>query len=128
MVFASLKAYPELLSASGGLLVDPAEMRMDTYRFAAIIIGAFAGFVIENRFARFGTHSVKISRRVLRTVIGLIIAVIILLPVSSALYAVIGEDAGRIAKYIILAVVLVGIYPCCFAAVERKLDKKQTGI
>ena len=119
LVYFEWKAYP-MDYVDGILVVDPQEMKTDGFTAVGAWIGFLTGSVIEVRFIRF-TSDGSVLRRVVRSILGFPIPVLVFLVLKKPLYAVTGLLAGHLILYGFLMFYLTAVYPALFTYVEKRI-------
>ena len=76
MIFMCLKNYPVDYDAAGNILMDPKNSVASFTAKAGLLTGIFAALMLEEKFIDFGTDDVKLSRRIVRAVIGAVMLLI----------------------------------------------------
>ena len=76
MIFMCLKNYPVDYDAAGNILMDPKNAVASFTAKAGLLTGIFAALMLEEKFIDFGTDDVKLSRRIVRAVIGAVMLLI----------------------------------------------------
>ena len=104
----------------GILVVDPQEMKTDGFTAVGAWIGFLTGSVIEVKFIRF-TSDGSVLRRVVRSILGFPIPVLVFLVLKKPLYAVTGLLAGHLILYGFLMFYLTAVYPALFTYVEKRI-------
>ena len=119
LVYFEWKAYP-MDYVDGILVVDPQEMKTDGFTAVGAWIGFLTGSVIEVKFIRF-TSDGSVLRRVVRSILGFPIPVLVFLVLKKPLYAVTGLLAGHLILYGFLMFYLPAVYPALFTYVEKRI-------
>lgn len=118
IAYALLKNYPINYDAAGALIVDPAEMAIDSYKNAGMGLGFYLGWLLERRLVRFstkGTWQEKAAR--------FIVCAFFYLLISQAICPVIKSAAGSIAGSVLSSCVstfyVIGVAPIIIRLMQK---------
>ncbi|MDO4938429.1 MAG: phosphatase PAP2 family protein [Lachnospiraceae bacterium] len=122
IIYIESKSYPLDYDAMGNLIVDPDDMKPDTYMGIAMILGWGIGNFIEDKFIKFTTDGTK-WQKVLRTVIG---AVLFLTVYSSVKYLVPSLNASlqKFVRMFAASIVGMAAYPWLFMKWRNRKNVK----
>ena len=112
VLYIETKPYPMDYDALGNLIVDPEDMKQDTYLGIGMVLGWNTGNLIEDRFIRFTTEGTKLQKTI-RVIIGLVV----FLGVFSLRKILLAGCSGFLQKFLgMFAALLVAvvIYPWLF--------------
>lgn len=123
LTYMALKPYPMDYSASGVLLVDPAEMVTDCYAAAGCFSGFLIGFLLERRFVQFKTE-VSIKARFGRSIFGAVVLYLCATYVRDILTDI-HMYWGEFVFFFFAFVFILYLYPLIFTTVERMFLRKQ---
>ncbi len=119
VIYSLTKSYPLDYDAAGKLIVDPAILTIDTFKYAGFAVGIFFSWPIERRFIKFLTDG-TVETKVLRFIsgfIGLEFIINVILPL-------IGETPiGGFIQYFLIMVFVMLIYPIIFKFFENRANK-----
>lgn len=119
VIYSLTKSYPLDYDAAGKLIVDPAILTIDTFKYAGFAVGIFFSWPIERRFIKFLTAG-TVETKVLRFIcgfIGLEFIINVILPL-------IGETPiGGFIQYFLIMVFVMLIYPIIFKFFENRANK-----
>lgn len=119
VIYSLTKSYPLDYDAAGKLIVDPAILTIDTFKYAGFAVGIFFSWPIERRFIKFLTDG-TVETKVLRFIsgfIGLEFIINVILPL-------IGETPiGGFLQYFLVMVFVMLIYPIIFKFFESRSNK-----
>ncbi|WP_461463636.1 phosphatase PAP2 family protein [Methanobrevibacter sp.] len=118
IIYALTKSYPLDYDAAGKLIVDPAKLKLDTFRNTGTAIGIFLCWPIERRFINFLTDG-SLETKVLRFIcgfIGLEFIITVILPL-------LGDSPLELfLQSVILMIFVIIIYPYIFKYVENRTN------
>lgn len=107
IIFTLTKSYPLDYDSAGKLIVDPAIMAIDTFKYSGLAVGVFLSWPIERRFVKFSTD-VNTETKVLRCVCGFICLEFII----NVILPLFGETfLGGFLQYVILMMFVTLIFP-----------------
>lgn len=119
VVYAFTKSYPLDYDAAGKLLVDPAKLTFDTFKYAGFAVGIFLSWPIERRYIKFTTDG-TLETKVLRFIcgfIGLEFIINVIIPLFGK------TPIEGFLQYFILMVFVMMIYPFIFKFFENRSNK-----
>ena len=119
VVYAFTKSYPLDYDAAGKLLIDPAKLTFDTFKYAGFAVGIFLSWPIERRYIKFTTDG-TLETKVLRFIcgfIGLEFIINVIIPLFGK------TPIEGFLQYFILMVFVMMIYPFIFKFFENRSNK-----
>lgn len=116
------KSYPVDYDAAGNVICEPFLMLKDCYTAAGIMTGGLLGWWLERHFVNF---SMQVSKKTLiwRGVIGTASFGLVYLLSGLIFSAFIPAHFDHLVKYFFVFFYVFYIYPLCFTAVEKKINK-----
>lgn len=107
IIFTLTKSYPLDYDSAGKLIVEPAIMAIDTFKYSGLAVGIFLCWPIERRFVKF-TTDVNTETKVLRCICGFICLEFI----NYVILPQFGENfLGGFLQYFILMMFVTLIFP-----------------
>ena len=73
MIFMCLKNYPIDYDTAGNILIEPSKAVSSFTSKAGLLIGVFMALMLEEKYIEFGTDDLKLSKRIVRAVIGIVL-------------------------------------------------------
>lgn len=122
--YSYFKSYPLEFTAEGVLLVDPEELREDSFAAAGLSIGFAVGWLLERRYIRFSVDG-TLMQRVVRMAVGAAVMLVVKKSLE-ALFAL--EFSGVLEKGfppIFLMIYVMAGYPWLFQKLEPLMWKKR---
>lgn len=119
LLYTVFKAYPEEANPFGtGLIVEPAEMKLDSYKNLGYCFGIFIGWFIEKRFINFSSEG-TVEQKIKRFIICFLLFQILVLVFIPAIFKYIELDIikGPLKAFLQM------IYVCCIAPAIIKFAK-----
>lgn len=123
LTYMALKPYPMDYSASGTLLVEPADMITDCYAAAGCFAGFLIGFFLERRFIQFETN-VSVKARFGRSIFGAVVLYLCATYVRDILTDI-HMFWGEFVFFFFAFVFILYLYPLIFTTIERMLLRKR---
>lgn len=123
LVYAYVKPYPTDY-VDGNLLVDPAKMTVDCFKAGGGCAGFLVGWFMERRLVGFSTEGIGAKQRVVRLVIGLVVALLSYAVIGKVLTASLGEFAASLLRYSLTFFSAVFLAPATFQLVEKRAFSK----
>ena len=125
LAYTILKPYP-IDYVDGVLLVNPYEMQTDSFKAIGSFLGLVVGWFIERRCIKFTTDSICNKQRIVRAVIGLVVAGVVMLGVNPLFKRIISDvNWCGLVRYFMLFITPTMIVPALFC-MERKLLQRAT--
>lgn len=115
LVYVTLKAYPETY-IDGVLLVDPAKMRIDSYRDPGLFLGTVLAWYIEKHFIKLDISGTT-KQKVMRCVFGILLMV--------AYYSIVVNAVGKLINISFVYFILRASVPIIFICIYPLFWKKQ---
>lgn len=116
IIFTLTKSYPLDYDAAGHLIVDPAIMAIDTFKYAGLAVGVFLSWPIERRFVKFSTDA-NLEQKVLRCICGFICLELIF----NVIMPLLGENfLGGFLQYVILMMFVTLIFPAIIKFFQKE--------
>ena len=119
MLYAKLRVYPMDYDASGALLVDPVQMRHDTFLGIGALAGMLPAFALEKRYVRFTTDGTR-REKTIRFGIGFAIVLLLYFGVRKLLQIPFGRDWGAALGAALCMFFAVFLYPLVFTKFTEK--------
>ncbi len=115
-VYTLTKSYPLDYNSAGKLIMDPAQVTLDTFKYVGLAIGVFLSWPIERRYINFlseGTY----KRKILRFICGLIPLIII----KKGTIQLVGKNPyGEFLEYLLMMIFIMIIYPKIIKSLQNQ--------
>ncbi len=123
LAFVMLKPYPYDF-VDGVLLVDPLVMQKGSFQATGIFCGLSLGWLLERRFVGFSTEGLALRVRVMRGVVGALVAVAFLLVARLALAPVLAADPLSLAEMLSCTFGSLFVAPAAFVRIEARRSRQ----
>lgn len=124
LVYVTVKPYP-MDYVDGALLVDPAEMLVDCYKIAGLMVGVLAGWYVERHWVNFETGGLMLFQTIVRLCAGALVALVLYVPVGHAIVGFLGDYAGQLVRHAIVFFVVVAVIPLLFPRLDALFAKSE---
>lgn len=121
LIYTMTKSYPLDYNSAGKLIVDPAIMTIDTYKYVGLGVGVFLSWPIERRYIKFSTEG-TLKRKILRFICGLIPLIII----KKCLSPLLGDDPlGGFLQFFVVMIFIMLIYPIIIKLFQKRNNQSK---
>ena len=120
IIFVNVKNYPLDYNAAGKLVVDPARMRLDVYKYTGALWGVLAGWLAERRLVRFRMPGSPIAGAA-RFAAGMALYFAIARYLPLCLPFAPKTPLWNLAYHFLINFYLLAVWPALFAQAERRL-------
>ena len=120
ILYVTFKPYP-MDYVGGVLVVDPAEMTVDSYKSAGGAAGIALGLFAERRWVRFETQGLTKRRMAIRMVLGLALLAVLHVPVGHAFVSLLGDSLGQFVRNLVSFSCSIALTPACFRLIESRI-------
>ncbi len=121
VIFTLTKSYPMDYDSMGRLIVDPAIMAIDTFKYAGLAVGIFLSWPVERRFVKFSTDG-SLEKKVLRCICGFILVEFII----KVIMPLFGKNfLGSFLQYAVLMIFVMLIYPAIIKFFQNRKDENE---
>lgn len=124
VLYVSIKPFPLEYTATGALLVDPADMTPDAWGSAGLALGWAISWVIERRFIGFdcgGTRGCK----AIRFLVGAVLFAVTYLAVMPVAVAALDPNLGKLVEHFVTIIVVGCFYPYLIKLVQSKRERRK---
>ncbi|MBQ9630538.1 MAG: phosphatase PAP2 family protein [Treponema sp.] len=120
LLYTQFKPYP-LDYVNNKLLVDPYEMKTDSFKVAGCFFGLALGSFIESKCINFSTENISNKIKFIRSLIGLVCAATVLLGINPLLKSLISDaNICGFIRYTLLFLTATACVPALFTFVEKR--------
>ncbi len=116
LIYISVKSYP-MDYVDGNLLVDPEKMKVDGFKDAGRLLGVTLGWFLERYFVRF-SMDVPAVQKVTRAGVGALLLIFIEKCLTPAVTGAFSSPWMNCLMTFIELILLMVVYPLCFAKLE----------
>lgn len=119
LIYATVKSYPVDYDAAGKLIVDPAKMILDSFRYSGVLCGFSVSWIIEKRFINFSVDG-NLKDKLMRIICGFIAIELIetvVIPIGKS-----NGPAGWFLGYFIMMVFIIVIMPLAIKYLQNNPD------
>lgn len=121
LIYTMTKSYPLDYNSAGKLIVDPAIMTIDTFKYVGVGVGVFLSWPIERRYIKFSTEG-TLKRKILRFICGLIPVIII----KKCLSPLLGDDPlGGFLQFFVVMIFIMLIYPIIIKLFQKRNNQSK---
>ena len=120
----TLKPYP-MDYVNGQLLVDPADMKKDCFEGVGIFWGFWLGWFCERRWVNFEVKGAPAFEKVLRVVLGALIAAVVMLGLDPLLKVGLGLDWAKLVSRFLLIGCAMYVVPLVAQLIARRVRTAQ---
>ena len=113
LIYTYLKAYPLDYNLNGEILVDPKRNKVEAFPKLGFLLGTLWGYYIERHFINFDPHKGSTKARIIRTIIGILILIIISVYAAHFWHSFCNHPIANFCNMLTIGLYVTCIYPWC---------------